>query len=72
MAKPECFTCRFRGGVGQYYDCRRHAPITFELRGGVKDARWPQVTWSDWCGDYEPIPVAPSEEQNTEMKESGK
>lgn len=52
--KPTCETCRYMGGVGQFYDCLRHAPITFRECGGVLVARWPNVESHQWCGDHEP------------------
>jgi hypothetical protein len=57
-SRPTCETCRFLGGVGAFYDCRRHAPITFREWGGVMQARWPQVEGHHWCGDHEPRAAA--------------
>lgn len=59
-----CDTCRYGVCPGCTFpneiDCRRHAP-TLDVRRG----RWPKVSRSDWCGDYEafrpPASVAASD-----------
>jgi hypothetical protein len=54
--RPSCHTCRFLGGAGQFYDCRRHAPIAKNeenRRGGVIEPHWPMVEMHHWCGDHE-------------------
>ena len=57
-----CAGCRFGGQRHGYdaYPCRRHAPIAVhdpnKHCGVYPDAfvpRWPLMSGSDWCGDFE-------------------
>jgi hypothetical protein len=46
--------CRFFKGVGNWGDCRKHAPIEMKFGDScIKFGSWPQVKFNDWCGDYE-------------------
>jgi hypothetical protein len=57
--KAECCTCKFngdvfKGGLYRYRDnmeCRRHAPV-YDIRDHFKP-RWPLISGTDFCGDYE-------------------
>lgn len=52
MGEVRCENCKFwRAYSGDDYrgECRRHSPIISDK--GI--SRWPLVTTSDWCGDFE-------------------
>lgn len=59
---PTCSSCRFGEVVvgdddRPYVECRRHPPIVIVL--DAEPCRlWPQVSASDWCGDWEQAPAA--------------
>ncbi len=43
----QCTECRFFHN--QHKQCRRHAPAP---QSGGKDAVWPTVAETDWCGEF--------------------
>ncbi len=44
-----CKNCRFSHHLsGEVMSCRRRSPSESGLD------KWPQVTWDEWCGEYEP------------------
>jgi len=51
----ECRECRWYDKIRNAYEpecsgfCRRKAPI------GGGTAKWPEVLWSDYCGEFEAI-----------------
>ena len=53
-----CSSCRF------YYSnesqCRRYAPPAANHASEVK-AFWPAVSEDDWCGEFQPAAVSPSD-----------
>ena len=59
-----CETCAFFKNDFSYYDketaagqCRRHAPVPLtvvEEEESSVIAVWPMVTYTDWCGEWEP------------------
>ena len=57
----KCQTCRFYAKSTHDHghgDCRRHVP-TVLMWNGHPHNRWPQVSFTDWCGEYEDIPEPP-------------
>jgi hypothetical protein len=63
IATPECKSCRFlretvTDGVRNTC-CQRHAPTPAmvparELPRDRPWAVWPEVSYRDWCGEYQP------------------
>jgi hypothetical protein len=47
-----CKTCAFFNDQGS--ECRRYAPQPHETDRGDMKASWPNVSASDWCGEYKP------------------
>jgi hypothetical protein len=45
----QCSTCRFF--LADQSQCRRYAP---QPTADAKNAHWPVVSASDWCGEYQP------------------
>lgn len=49
VEKERCETCRF------YKDkmCCRYPPsLSFEPMKYGFEGKWPEVKWTDWCGEY--------------------
>ncbi len=62
-----CVTCRFAlDEHGEYLKCRRYAPSPSEPkpRAGGTFTRWPMVTLSDWCGEWQPKPRPAREDRD--------
>jgi len=58
-----CETCRWLEcdtSVTCLDHCHRHAPPAYVCAPGepVREAAWPVVALSDWCGEYQPTPPA--------------
>ncbi len=53
-----CKVCKFFFRPDEVYTvwaqgaCRRHPPLG--LQSGAKGACWPDVWYSDWCGEFRP------------------
>jgi hypothetical protein len=58
-ANPGLSEATHRESVATYIprDCRRHAPVTLEIRSGnyIEYRRFPQVCGKDWCGDFQHV-----------------
>ncbi len=63
-----CGQCRF--WFKNDSQCRRYAPHPSEgarsagAAATPTDTRWPRVDASDWCGEFQPIVVSPSDQAN--------
>lgn len=62
-----CRNCAYRRtGHDDWYECHRHAPqLSVERecddRAIKPVSRWPNVSLSDWCGDYNALGTKKSE-----------
>ena len=56
-----CSDCRFWFSAES--QCRRYAPQPAASAGttGGTPARWPAVAADDWCGEFQPAVVSPSD-----------
>ncbi len=68
--KPTCGQCRFYQATADMAgECRRKSPqgvIRVALHqgktsNGCFDAFWPIVSATDWCGEWQPLPVKEEE-----------
>jgi hypothetical protein len=61
-----CNECRFWFKTDS--QCRRYAPQPSEVARSVgaaaspPDTRWPRVEAKDWCGEFQPLVVSPSDQ----------
>lgn len=53
------WTVREAAGHYQRYDCRRHAPVSREIRSGnyITYLDFPQTEGTSWCGEWQQVPV---------------
>lgn len=52
-----CATCRFYGNRGYGLGpCLRYPPVVRSVPTGAK-TEWPQVSSSNWCGEYQEFPA---------------
>ena len=63
MSEERCETCRFYQKYSEVSVCRRNPPqlCGWFLQGGefpelarIWQARFPEVGYDDWCGEYQP------------------
>lgn len=57
--RPMCDTCKFCAAAftlsGEGGQCRRYPPKVFD-RPDQAMALWPEVDFTDWCGEYQQTP----------------
>jgi len=64
-----CKSCRFWDNEAIHSTglCRRHAPravvVVDKAAARCEIATWPETEPDDWCGDYQPPPLAQVREQ---------
>lgn len=45
------------GVLVEHAQCRRSAPVPlYRGQGALADAKWPEVSATDWCGQFEAAP----------------
>jgi hypothetical protein len=71
----KCSLCYFAGGTvdandkpTDEYQCRKNAPVLIVIQGAVqqqdsaaKSASWPEVSATDWCGEFKTSPIDETE-----------
>ncbi len=69
--KTTCETCKFWQHNDHLADndsrgcCHIRAPIVVPFVHGQLVTCWPDVVGTDWCGEWQPLPVTPEKEVTT-------
>lgn len=69
--RQSCGDCKFFDATTTNYgECHKHAPIAGPPVMGTPDARFPKITASGWCGEFElRPPVVPEPPPNLSAEE---